>query len=75
MLISTRLGAKYLTYRVSEGKMFFFNLALRERNIKVRSYLKVVLKSRDVDILIIRTNFQKSNLGWPQQPPTEKVQN
>jgi len=27
-----------------------------------------------VDILIISINFQKSNLGWPQQPPTEKVQ-
>jgi len=36
--------------------------------------LKVVLKSWDVDILIIKTNFQKSNLGCPQQPPTEKVQ-
>ena len=32
-------------YRVSEGKVFFFNLALRERNIQVRLYLKVVLKS------------------------------
>ena len=52
----------------------FFNLPLRERNIQVRLYLKVVLKSWDVDILIIRTNFQKSNIGWPQQPPTEKVQ-
>ena len=51
----------------------FFNLALRERNIQVRLYLKVVLKCWDVDILIIRTNFQKCNLGWPQQPPTEKV--
>ena len=26
-----------------------------------------------MDILIIKTNFQKCNLGWPQQPPTEKV--
>ena len=24
-------------------------------------------------ILIMRTNFQKSNLKWPQQPPTENV--
>ena len=61
-------------YRGSEGKMGFFDLALRERNIQVRLYLKVVLKFWDVDILIIRTNFQKSNIGWPQQPPTEKVQ-
>ena len=66
---------KQSTYRVSEGKVFFLNLALRERNIQVRLYLKVVLKSLDVDILIIRTNFQKSNIGWPQQPPTEKIPN
>ena len=56
------------------GQSGLFNLTLRERNIQVRLYLKVVLKCRLVDILIIRTNFQKSNLGWPQQPPTEKVQ-
>ena len=62
------------TYRVSEDKVFFFNLALRERNIQVRLYLKVVLKSLDMEILIFRTNFQKSIIGWPQQPPTEKVQ-
>ena len=55
------------------GQSGVFNWALRERNIQVRLYLKVVLKSLDVDILIIRTNFQKSNIGWPQQPPTEKV--
>ena len=51
----------------------FFNLALRERNIQVRLYLKVVLKFWDVDILIIRTNFQKYNLGWPPQPLRERV--
>ena len=61
-------------YRVYEGKVVFFNWALREKNIQVRLYLMVVLKSWDVDILIIRTNFQKSNIGWPQQPPTEMVQ-
>ena len=31
------------------------------------------MKSWDVEIFI-RTNFQKSNMGWPQQPQTEKVQ-
>ena len=51
---------------------WLFNWALRERNIQVRLYLKVVLKFWDVDILIIKTNFQKINIGWPQQPPTEK---
>ena len=27
-----------------------------------------------MEILINRTNFQKSYIGWPQQPLTEKVQ-
>ena len=36
----------------------FFKWALTERNIQA----------------VDRTNFQKSNIGWPQQPPTEKVQ-
>ena len=32
------------------------------------------MKSLDVEILIIRTNFQKNDIGWPQQPQTEKVE-
>ena len=36
---------------------------LREINIQVRLYLEVVLKSSDVDILIIRTSFYKSNIA------------
>ena len=27
--------------------------------------------ARGHDILIFVTIFQKSNIGWPQQPPTE----
>jgi hypothetical protein len=56
------------------GQSGFFNWALTERNIPVRLYLKIFLKSWDVEILIFWTNFQKSNIGWPQQPPIEKVQ-
>ena len=56
------------------GQSGFFKWALRERNIQVRLYLKVVLKSLDVEILIIRTNFKKNNIGWPQQSQTEEVQ-
>ena len=67
------LSSILLAVQGVQGQSGFFNLALRERNIQVRLYLKVVLKSWDVDILIIRTNLKKSNLGWPQHPPTEKV--
>ena len=66
------INAKYYLQGV-RGQSGFFKWALRERNIQVRLYLKVVLKSWDVDILIIRTNFQKYNLGWPPQPPRENV--
>ena len=33
-----------------------------------------MMKITTLRVVIFRTNFQKSNLGWPQQPPTEKVQ-
>ena len=71
---STQALSSVCRYFNVRGQSVFFNLALRERNIQVRLQLKVVLKSWDVEILIIRTNFQKSNIGWPQQPQTEKVQ-
>ena len=31
------------------------------------------MASRGLDIWVSSTCFQKSNIGWPQQPPTEKV--
>jgi hypothetical protein len=64
----------YFQIQGVRGQSGFFNWALRERNIQLRLHFKIVLKSWDVDILIIRTNFYKSNIGWPQQPPAEKVQ-
>ena len=30
---------------------------------------------RGLDICILSVSFQKSNIGWPQQPLTERVQN
>ena len=29
--------------------------------------------SGGLDFCVSSTSFQKSNIGWPQQPPTEKV--
>ena len=34
---------------------------------------KVAAHSGDGDIWVLSTFFQKSNIGWPQQPPTEMV--
>ena len=50
-----------------------YELALTDRNMQVKSCLKVVLESWDYKFLIYILGFQKSNIGWPQQPLTEKV--
>ena len=48
----------------------FYELTLTDRNMQTRFYFKVVLKSQGSDIWVSSTSFQKSNIGWPQQPPT-----
>ena len=50
-----------------------FKFTLADRNMKDRFCLKVVLESWDWIFLGIATSFQKSNIDWPQQPPTEKL--
>ena len=42
--------------------------------MQARICLKVFLKSWGLDILVSSTSFWKSNIGWPQQPPIERVQ-
>ena len=51
----------------------FYELAQTDRNSQVKSCLKVVLESWDDKFLIYILGFQKSNIGCPQQPLTEKV--
>ena len=61
MLPSTRNPrCLYSIHTGSPRAKCFFYLTLRERNIQVRLYLKIFLKSWDVGNLIIRTNFQES---------------
>ena len=43
-----------------EGSIFFFKL-------------EGLVASGGLDSWVSSTCFQKSNIGWPQQPPTEKV--
>ena len=49
----------------------FYELTLTDRNMQARFYLKVVLKFWGSDIWVSSTSFQKSKIGWPQQPQTE----
>ena len=50
-----------------------FKLTLTDRNMQVRFCLKVSVYSWGYGIWVSSTSFQKSNIGWPQQPPTETV--
>ena len=49
------------------------NLGLTDRNMLVRLCLKVSVWSWVLDIWLSSSNFQKSNIDWPQQPLTEKM--
>ena len=44
--------------------------------VRIDNFIDIMcsINARDYDISIFSTSFQKSNIGWPQQPPTEKVQ-
>ena len=49
-------------------------MALRGRRINNFVELWCLAASRGLDIWVLSITFQKSNIDWPQQPPTEKVQ-
>ena len=48
-------------------------MALRNRSIKYFFELWWLVGSRGFTIWVLSTSFQKSSIGWPHQPPTEKV--
>ena len=48
-------------------------MALRGRRIKYFLELWWLVGLRGFTIWVLSTSFQKSSIGWPQQPPTEKV--
>ena len=50
-------------------------MALRGRRIENFLELWWLVASGVVGIWVSSTSFQKSNIGWPQQPPTKKVVN
>ena len=46
---------------------------MTDRNMQGTVCLKVSVYSWGHGIWVLSTSFQKSNIGWPQQPPTETV--
>ena len=48
-------------------------MAQRGRRVNDFVELWCLVASEDLDICVSSTSFQKINIGWPQQPPTEIV--
>ena len=48
-------------------------MALRGSGIENFDELLCLGASGGLEFYVSSTSFQKSNIGWPQQPPTEKL--
>ena len=48
-------------------------MALRDRNIENFGDISLAARSRGLLICVSSTSFEKSSIGWPQQPLTERV--
>ena len=48
-------------------------MALRDSRIKNFDDFLCLGASGGLEFCVSSTSFQKSNIGWPQQPPTEKL--
>ena len=48
-------------------------MALRDRRTNILFDLWCLVASGGLDICVSSTSFQKNDIGWPQQPPTERV--
>ena len=62
-----------LKYRVSQSDMFFSEMALRGRKVENFDDIFLAAWSRGLPICVSSTSFQKNSIGWPQQPPTERI--
>ena len=72
-LLWSPLGDKYVPVTVNRVTNVFSNLALT--GIRIDNFMVIMcsINAWGCDILIFATIFPKSNIGWPQQPPTERV--
>ena len=52
---------------------WLFKSALRDRRTNIFFDLWCLVASGGADICVSSTSFQKNDIGWPQQPPTERV--
>ena len=55
------------------GQSGFFNLAQTEGNMQIKFDLKLSVYSLGVDIWLLSFKFNSGLIGWPPQPPRERV--
>ena len=48
-------------------------MALRGRRIENFDHISLAACSQGLPICVSSTGFQKNSIGWPQQPPAERV--
>ena len=48
-------------------------MALRDRRTNIYFDLWCLVALEGLDICVSSTSFQKIDIGWPQQPPTERL--
>ena len=61
-----------LLHRV-RGQSVFFDLVLTERNMQIKFDLRLSVYSLGVDIWLLSFKFNFGLMGWPPQPPRERV--
>ena len=55
------------------GQSGFFDLVLTERNMQIKFDLRLSVYSLGVDIWLLSFKFNFGLMGWPLQPPRERV--
>ena len=73
LVCKTKIDFISTWYTVSEGKVFFFDLVLTERDMQVEFDLKLSVYSLGADIWLLFFKFNLGLMGWPPQPPRERV--
>ena len=73
LLFKLMLCLIYWMVHSVRGQSGFFNLALTERNMQVKFDLKLSVYSLGLDIWPLSFKFNFGLMGWPQQPPRERV--
>ena len=64
---------KLLDIHCVRGQSGFFNLVQTERNVQIKFDLKLSEYSLGVDIWLLSFKFNSGLMGWPPQPPRERV--